>query len=295
VRGNIYCIVMRKWMTYLLIFIVGFIGVSIWSFWIVIHPPQINIGASPEDYSLPYEEVSIKTKDNITLSGWLTHSQKESRKIIIILHGYPAEKSDMLSIASALYPDFSLLLLDLRHFGNSEGAYTTLGVKERGDMQVATDFVKERGYEHIGVFGFSLGGAIGIVSAAEDDRINAVASYAVYSDLRHLGWESYRVISLLKYPLVELMNLWSKMLFGTSVASLSPEQAAVKLNIPVFIIHTKQDEQIAFSHAKRLERALEQNSKAEFYFPEQGFHGELPLDFNDRLRNFFRRKLSLEK
>ena len=87
------------------------------------------------------------------------------------------------------------------------------------------------------------------------------------------------------------MVVYSRVLFGTSVTDTSPERSTQELTIPVFIIHTEEDEQIAFSHAKRLESALENNPQAEFYFPKRGRHGELPLDFYDRLKDFFSRSL----
>ena len=97
--------------------------------------------------------------------------------------------------------------------------------------------------------------------------------------------------NILKYPLIELMNLWSKLFFGTFIATVSPEKAVRNITVPVFIIHTQEDDQISFSHAKRIEKALKHNKNAEFYFPEHGLHGELPLDFHDRLKDFFERAL----
>lgn len=282
---------MKKIILYILIFILGFIGVSLWSFWIVTHPPKLILNRTPADFNLLGEEVTLITKDNIKLSAWLIEPEPSIKKVIILLHGYPAEKADMLSIASALYPDFSVFLLDLRYFGNSDGKYTTLGVKERLDVRAALDFLESRGYERVGIFGFSLGGSVGLVSAAEDSRILSVATYAAFSDLRKLGWETYSNLFVLKYPLVELMIFWSNLFFGTAVTEVSPLKVAKDITVPVFIIHTKEDEQISFSHAKRLQNALAHNKEVEFYFPERGLHGELPLDFNDRLKNFFEKSL----
>jgi len=282
---------MKKTMMYIFIFIAGFIIVSLWSFWLIIRPPKIVLNRTPADFNLSTENITIETPDGTKLSAWYISSEQSQKRALLILHGYPAEKSDMLSIASALYPDFSLLLLDLRYFGKSEGRYTTLGVTERFDIGAALDFLASKGHEKIGIFGFSLGGALGLLAAAEDSRVSAAGSYASFADLRQLGQETYSTLFILKYPLVELMILWSKLFFGTSLATVSPIDAAEKITVPVFIIHTQEDEQISFSHAKRLQSALTHNTKAEFYFPEKGLHGELPLDFTDRLKNFFIRSM----
>lgn len=284
-----------RFMLYILLFILGFIFVSGLSFYLVIRPPKITLNRTSADFGLPTQDITLTTEDGLKLSTWFIDQGLTleiprlslEKRAIILIHGYPAEKSDMLSVAKALWPDFSLLIYDQRYFGKSEGRYTTLGIKERLDLKSALDFLESRGYQKIGVFGFSLGGAVGIITAAEDKRINAVASYGAFSNLKILGEETYSHLWPLKKPLVRLMLFWSRLLFKESLVKISPENAAVQLNIPIFIIHSKQDEQISFRHAERLKNALAQNPKAEFYFIEHGLHGELSVDFDSRLKKFF--------
>jgi len=263
----------------------------LWSFWIIVHTPTIESGREPVDFNLPTEQVTISSKDGTALDALLLASPSETEKVLILLHGYPAEKGDLLPLASTLYPAFSILLLDLRSFGKSEGAYTTLGIRERDDVRVTIDFLETRGYRRIGIFGFSLGGAIALLTAAEDIRVDAVGAYASFASLRTLGHETYRNLWILKYPLVELLNFWSRVWFGTALAKLSPVDAASHISVPVFLIHTKKDEQIPFSHALALTDALEENPDLETYFPDKGLHGELPVDFNTRLKEFFNHSL----
>ncbi len=280
---------MTKTLLYLGICVFGFGAVSLWSFWLSVRPPRIPIFGTPELYRLSAEDVTIESADGLALAGWLVPRSDgaTNASAVILLHGYPAEKADMLSIASALYPEFATLLVDLRYFGKSQGRATTLGLRERDDLKRAVDFLVGRGFETIGVFGFSLGGAVGITTAAEDSRIRAVAAYAPFSDLRQLGQEAYRRVWILKYPLVELMRLWGQIFFGGDVTRPSPAEAAAKLEIPVLIVHGREDEQISFSHAERLREALARNPNAEFYFLDRGRHGELPADFEGRLIKFF--------
>lgn len=276
--------------TYVVIFIIGFVCISLWNFYIVIHPSEIVGLGTPKDFDLPEEEVSILSSDKTVLSAWFMESP-ENKRALIILHGYPAERSDMLSIASTLYPDFTLLLPDARSFGKSGGSYTTLGIKERADTKAALDFLTEKGYEKIGIFGFSVGGAVGILTAAEDERVGAIVSYASFSDIKTLGEEIYANLWILNKPMVQLMIMWSKLLFRESLLEISPIKAVKKLNIPILIAHTTGDEVIPFSHAERLKEALKENTKAEFYFPEGRFHGSLPDDFFVDVNTFFKQSL----
>lgn len=280
---------MEKALFYALIFVLGFVAVSLVSFWLVVRPPRLVISATPEQYHLPARDVLIPTADGLKLSGWFIPGEdtRSSGAALVLLHGYPADKADMLTLARALHPSFSLLLMDLRYFGKSGGRFTTLGLKERDDLKRTLDFLSERGYEQIGVFGFSLGGAVGIMTAAEDSRIAALAAYAPFADLRLIGQETYARLWLLKYPLVELLIFWAELFFGGSITDPSPFSASSKLSVPVFIIASRADEQISFRHAELLRAALRENPQVEFYFLERGLHGELPLDFEERLRRFF--------
>ena len=167
----------------------AFLAVSLWTFWLAVRPPRVLIGATPRDHGLAGEDVRISTRDGLRLAAWFIPSSEGTgaNGAIVLLHGYPAEKADLLPIAAALHPRFATLLVDLRYFGGSEGNVTTLGHREREDVQRAVDALGQRGFAHIGVFGYSLGGAIALLAAAEDRRIGAVVAYAPFSDLRLLA------------------------------------------------------------------------------------------------------------
>ena len=275
---------------YVLIFVIGFIGVSLWSTWLVTHPKTIESGLNPGHFKIPFEEVKLAAKDGISISGWFIKNESPKKPALVILHGYPAEKGDMMFIANDLRPDFNILLIDFRSFGKSGGSFTTLGNQERLDLKAALDFLEERGFKKAGVLGFSLGGAVAIITAVDDPRIAAVVSYASFADLTLLGQETYRNLFIFRYPLVELMKLWGG-IFWDMDAKLSPQYAAERLKTPALIVHTKPDEQIPFRHAELLREALKKNPGAEFYFPEKGRHGELPSDFEERVKNFFLKHL----
>lgn len=252
---------------YVGVFVGGFILVSLWSFFLAVRPPRITTAQTPQRFNLPAEEITLHAPDGTRISGWFIPSPAASDTAVMLLHGYPAEKSDMLPFARDLWPDFSILLVDLRYFGKSGGTFTTLGVKERDDIRAAVNFLESRGVSKIGVLGFSLGGAVGILAASDDPRIKAVVSYAAFANLELLAEETYRSLLILKRPLVTLMFLWAQLFFGESLAAYAPENAARPLTIPVFLIHTKKDEQISFRHAERLQQALEKTLAQNFIFP----------------------------
>lgn len=274
-------------MFYLFVFVVGFLVVSLFSFYTLTHPREIEIPYTPEALNLPAEAVSLITDDDVSIAGWHIPSLQSPQRALLLLHGYPANKADLLSLAADLYPDFSLLLIDFRSFGESGGSATTLGIKEPRDVKAALDFLSER-YTAIGVFGYSYGGAIALTSASQDDRIDAVASYGSFSSLRGLGHDTYRALWVLKYPLVELMNLYSRIFYGGWAGAVSPADVAKDITVPIFIGHAEGDPLIPVAHARRVISALQEHgNEPETYIVPDISHMGLPIDLDERLRAFF--------
>ena len=275
---------------YLAVVLGVFLLASLGSFWLAVRPPRLAVARSPEDYRLPVEAVRIRADDGVSLAGWLL--PRPGAPAVVLLHGYPAEKADLLPLAGALATQFTTLLADHRYFGDSEGRATTLGFHERRDLQRVLDFLETRGTTAVGVFGFSLGGAVALLTAADDPRIRAIVAYAPFADLRTLGHELYGWMWLARYPFVETMLLWGRLAFGADISRPTPAEAAARLRIPVLLVHSRTDEQIPFRHAERLRTALASNTRAEFDFMERGRHGELPAGFERRLIQFFQQALA---
>lgn len=284
----------RKVIVYGVIFVVGFIGISLWNFWSITHPQKFYSGLTPEDYRLPYEEITLQTDDGLDIAAWFiprSSSARGAAPALVFLHGYPAEKGDLLDIAKEFHESFDILMIDFRSFGESGGSISTLGKKEQLDLKAAVDELTRRGSTSIGLFGFSLGGAASLLYASDDDRIDAIVTYAAFADLKQLGYEAYRKIWILKYPLVELLSLWAEIFFQYDITKESPRITASQVSVPVFLIHSRDDEQISFRHAEMLQESLARNVGAEFYFFEDARHGELPADFAGRVKTFFSRAL----
>jgi pimeloyl-ACP methyl ester carboxylesterase len=266
---------------YAALVVAAFLLASLGSFWLAVRPPRITVALSPEDYGLTVEAVRIAVDDGVTLAGWFV--PRPGAPAVVLLHGYPAEKADLLPLAGALAPQFATLLVDHRYFGDSGGRATTLGFREREDLKRVLDFLETRGATAVGVFGFSMGGAVALLTAAEDPRIRAIAAYAPFADLRALGHELYGWMWLARYPFVEAMLLWARLAFGADITRPTPA---------VLLVHSRTDEQIPFRHAERLRAALGANTRAEFEFMDRGRHGELPAGFEGRLVRFFQRALA---
>jgi len=275
----------------LVLIIFGFVLVTtLWSFYISIRPPRILSSLTPKDLQLDYENVRFRTADGLTLTGWFVPSQKPTKKTVILLHGYPADKGDILPAISFLQKDYNLFLFDFRYLGESEGNYSTAGANEVQDLLAAIQFLKAKGIQDVGVWGFSMGGAVALMGIKKAPEIKAVIAEASYASLAQMAPELFR-IPLLKYPLGYLIGLWAKVFLGIDIREVSPVKAVQDTTLPLFLIHSVADDVIPFSHAELLQKALEKNPWAEFWFRARLSHGELGQEYQKRISDFFHRHL----
>lgn len=273
-----------QWVIY---FCLSLVILSLWGFYEAIRPFRIRSTLTPQTLQLNYENVTFRTSDNIMLSGWFIPSTNPRAKTIIILHGYPADKGDVLPAMAFLHSSYNLLFFDFRYFGKSEGNFTTIGKREVLDLLAAIQFLHHKGIHEVGVWGFSMGGAVAIMTAPQAPEIKAIVAESSYANL-DLMVEHYYRLPVVRYPLAWLTRLWARIFLGYDLKIISPAKAAQQIHIPIMIIHSKQDDIIPFEHALLLQQALSKNTKAKFLFIDNAWHGQRRADFNPLISAFFK-------
>ncbi|MEK7614112.1 MAG: alpha/beta fold hydrolase [Patescibacteria group bacterium] len=266
----------------LLVLILFLLLISLWGFYISIKPPKIVSDITPKNLELDYKEVSFITSDGITLIGWWLQNKNPVAKTLVLLHGYPADKGDVLPALAFLNKKYNLFLFDFRYLGQSAGSYSTAGAKETADLTAAIQYLKTRDIDEVGVWGFSMGGAVALMTAVRAPEIKAIISESSYARLDLMANELYR-IPLLKYPLAYLTGVWAKIFLGIDLKKVSPAESAGKLHIPILIMHSKNDEVIPFKNALLIQAALKSNPKAEFWFEKDLVHGQLDSKYQKRI------------
>lgn len=269
--------------------IIGIILVmSLFQFFISIHPPRYYDSSTPNDYGLEYERVSFVTSDGVKIRGWLIESEKANASVIIG-HGYPFDKGNILHVGKFLYPDYNLLFYDHRYFGESEGKITTVGMREVEDVKAAIKFVKERfgKEEAIALYGFSLS-ASAMIGAKEE--VNAIVADSPYADLDKMIKHVYFMFGPLKFPFVITTNLLSKIFFSRWPREVSPALAVRDLNVPILLIHGERDSQIPVENAYALK---ESNPNIELWIVKGAEHGHSHFlyknEYERRVKEFLRR------
>ncbi len=278
---------------YVALFLAFFILLlSFWGFWQATHPPKIISSLTPNDLGWQFEPVTLKTSDELELAAWFIPTKDQTDKAIVILHGYPADKGDLLNWASFLKDKYHLLFLDFRYFGKSEGSFTSFGYHERKDVLAAIKFLKEKGVDKVGLMGFSFGASVALLTLPETNYVAAVVADTAFANLDLMGKTYYGHLPFLQKPLTALSKFWGRVIYGIEANEIASEEAVKKVQTPIFVIHSRQDETTLVENAERLKKALKDNPEAKVWIYDRGRHGQLGgEDYQEKILGFFEKNL----
>ena len=201
-----------------------------------------------EDFKkIPYEKVTIQSRDGIKLAGCYYH-YKDGAPVSIIFHGYRGNvaRDGCGGFNMSRDNGFNVLLINQRAHFESGGRTITFGVKERYDCLDWIGYIRERFGEDTPVLlmGLSMGAAVVLMAGGLDLPSNVKGIFA------DCGYTSPKeilqtVIKQMKLP-VRISYFFvriSAILFG----GFDPEEASAKealknCKVPVLIIHGEADD-----------------------------------------------------
>jgi fermentation-respiration switch protein FrsA (DUF1100 family) len=266
--------------------------ISALQFLLAIRPFSLHSNIGPSYFKLLHEEVIFVTDDGLKLKGWFIPG-RDTRATVIVTHGYPADKGDLLPLAIFLHPHYNLFLFDFRYFGESEGAVTTVGHREQEDVRAALRYLKQRGEKRIGGLGFSLGAAVLLM--IQDPDLKAVVADSSFADIDRMLEVVYGFLpGPTKAPFIWTTRLYSRLFLGIDPRDISPLRAIRERTQPVLIIHGARDGQIPVKHAHLLYEAAPRGI-AELWIVPDADHGQtyarMPIVYQEKVLSFFSRYL----
>lgn len=202
------------------------------------------------------QDVYLTSRDGLRLHAYLL-PQGDYRNFVVICHGYRAHAASTAHYARHFYEaGVSLLLIDARAHGESEGRSIGMGWPERLDV---VDWIAElnRRYNHPGIalFGVSMGGATVLNAAGEalPENVRCIVSDCAYVSLKdeflHQLRSFYHLPGAFLYlsdPVCRLLALYSPLRDGDGCAQLA------RCTRPVLLIHGAADD---FVPPEMLDRA----------------------------------------
>jgi fermentation-respiration switch protein FrsA (DUF1100 family) len=201
--------------------------------------------------SMPHEDMEITSFDGLKLRGrYYEHSK--GAPIEILLHGYRGNSERDLSggIFRCFALGRSVLLIDHRASGRSEGNVITFGVNESRDCRDWVDFVLENIDKDATIFigGVSMGASTAMMVTARDLPKNVVGILADcgYSSTKRIIKKVVREMHLPADVLYPLIKLGARLFGHFDLEELSPEDAMKNCHLPVIFLHGDTDDFVPF-------------------------------------------------
>ena len=210
------------------------------------HPRSVQYD-SPARYRIACEDVFFKTSDGLKLHGWFFPAVGKARGTVLHIHGNAGNITGHFHhVAWLPETGYNVLCFDYRGYARSEGRVTRAGTIT--DTHAALDFLLTRDDvdpNRIVAFGQSLGGAIGIVLAAQRPEIKALVTDGAFDGYRRIArWHINR------NPILFVLAWWAPWFIGNDydpidvIADVSPR--------PILIIQGTDDRVINPAMAQRL-------------------------------------------
>lgn len=207
----------------------------------------------------PSEEASVTSHDGLTLRASL-YENPDARAVLVACHGYRSNGVRDFASACGFYHDhdMTILLVDQRAAGRSDGKYITFGVRESEDAAAWCRWARERFPDlPIVLAGISMGASTVLMAADRlPDGVSALLADCGYDS----PWEEFAAVarkhmSAAALCLLPGVGLWCRALCGFGLRERSASESLKKCQLPVFFVHGEADGLVPFENAAKMRAA----------------------------------------
>ena len=197
-------------------------------------------------YERPYEKLTIRSFDGLTLCGRYFH-HADGAKLCICCHGFHGSPSRDFSAMGPILMDagYNVILIEERAHWNSGGHTISYGLRERRDILGWINFANERfgSDTPIYLFGLSMGAAAVLMTSGFDlpANVRAICADCPFNDpLEEILFvtEKFGLNPKIAKPLIIL----SALIYGRlNIRETSAAEEVKKTKTPILIIHGESD------------------------------------------------------
>jgi alpha/beta superfamily hydrolase len=221
------------------------------------------------------KKIFFKNSKGNKLCGILSNptSQKE-KPIIILCHGFSTSKEGRTYVRlEEILNDEGISTFRFDFFGHGEsgGKFEEITAFEAvDDIQNAIKFLRESGYEKIGLVGSSFGGMASIIASSKSNALYVLALKSPVSDYMALinsrvdeqdikGWEEKGIIDVTG---VDGETRKLKYSFYEEAEKIKAYEAAQNIKVAALIVHGDEDETVPVEQSRKT-ASLIQNCRLE--------------------------------
>ena len=195
----------------------------------------------------PHEDVWIQSDDGLKLHAtWFP--QEECKKIVICFHGYTSRgMNDYTGLSSYYLPHgYSMLLVDERAHGESEGTYIGFGCLDRMDALKWIDWVLETCGEDVRILlhGTSMGGATVLMTSGLNlpEQVKGIISDCAFTSPKEVFTHVlHTMIHLPAFPIMQISDVINRKRAGYGLDDCNAAREVQKATVPILFIHGSAD------------------------------------------------------
>ncbi|GAB5563374.1 MAG: hypothetical protein Wins2KO_04370 [Winogradskyella sp.] len=230
----------------------------------MIKPGKSPVFETPEKYGLDYEDVTFKTNDGYTISGWLVKGRTD--KVIIQSHfgvqcsrcGFTVEGKGMMEkslwnsdihflnqVKYLVEDGYSVLMFDMRNHGESEHkGWITWGKDEREDTVAAIEYITNHNdYKNasIGLLSICMGQAASTFAFGLEPKMKQFKNLKAMISVQPLTYDYFLENMGLPMFLLNAGSKYSKNKRNTDLTGDSFLPYVKDIYVPTMVIQNSND------------------------------------------------------
>lgn len=249
--------------------------------------PEAILESTPAVVGIPYEDVWIPVSHGQgateLIHGWWMPVPQGERGALLYFHGNGGNIGSNVNHAARFHRmGLSVLLVDYRGYGQSQGAFPQERTVFQDAQAAWTYLIQQRGYQpgQVMIFGHSLGGAIAIDLAVQQPQAAGLIVQGSFTSMEEMAYRTT--------PFGWLPIDWLLTQRFDSIEKVS------RLGMPVFYIHGVEDREVPADMSQSLYEASPAPKRI-WLVPNAGHNGLADVageTFFDQIKSFL--ELSLK-
>ncbi len=195
----------------------------------------------------PHEDHWIVSEDGLKLHAtWFPTD--DCKKVVICFHGYTSQgMSDYIGLSGYyLKNGYSMLLVDERAHGQSEGKYIGFGCLDRKDALKWIIHIVESCGEDVQILlhGTSMGGATVLMTSSLKlpSQVKGIISDCAFTSPKEVFTHVLKhMIHLPAFPMMQISDILNKKLAGYGLDECNAAREVRKAKVPILFIHGSGD------------------------------------------------------
>lgn len=221
----------------------------------------LKLFETPIKYKMPKREqkmfeVSHKSKLTLPESGKeiVVYENKFGPKKVLLVHGWNGRGTQLVSIAKA-FKELNYTIISFDAPGHGKSAKTTANMKHFIEAVFELD-KKYNGFDVM--IGHSLGGMSVINSLGRGLQTDKAVIIGSGNTTKAITEDFLGTIGMKQKLTPTLINLFERK-YNDKMTNYDVADQALKVNVPVLIIHDKNDKDVPFTAAEAISKNLQKN------------------------------------